>query len=319
VDLSGSDIATVAVVGGSGRLGSSLVRVLLAADRRVVVLDAQPPEPLPGVRFVRCDLGRREPLPPAAVAGCDAVVHLAALHGAHLVAGTPRTAFWEVNVHGTQRVLDAAAAAGVRRVVLASSTSIYGSGSGPGQPARILDERTALDPEDVYDLTKIAAEHLLRDRTAPGVGVALRFGRFFFPSQAGYHLRKLSTGLDVHDANQAIVRALTAPAPPRPAYCVASDLALSEEDRRRLGTDVRAVLDRALPGFAESARQRGIELPERVGKSVSTALARAELGYRPERALDWVSRTWAPGRTAPGRRRPLRDVLLSGPALPTPS
>ena len=317
--LAGSGVETVAVVGGSGRLGSSLVRCLLAAQCQVTVVDIQPPEPLPGVRFSRCDLGRRQPLPPAAVAGCDAVVHLAALHGAHLAAGTPRQAFWAVNVNGTQRVLEAAGRAGVRRIVLASSTSVYGSGSPPGEPARGFDEGTPLDPEDVYDLTKIAAERLMQDLTGPGVGVVLRFGRFYFPSHAGYHLRKLSSGLDVRDANQAIARALTLPRPASPVYCVASDLPLSQPDRRRLGTDAAAVLAEALPGFAELARQRGVVLPSRVGKSVCTALARAELGYRPERSLDWVGRTWAASRSGARRRPSLRDVLLAEPALSSPT
>lgn len=283
----------VAIVGGSGRLGSWFARILTDNGHRVRVLDAHPPLPLPGQEYLHCDLSAPGPLPAAAFAVCDSVVHLAALHGAHLVAGTPRRAFWPVNVNGTDLVLRAARSAGVRRVVVASSTSVHGSGSASG-PARILREDTALDPEDVYDMTKIAAERLVRQAVATGLdAVALRFGRFFFPSHTEYHLRKLSTGLDVRDCCQAIVRVLFAPAVPQRVYVVASDLPLTEPQRADLGVDPIKVLQGAVPELLEAARRRGIPIPARIGKSVCSDALRADLGYRPERALDWVAQVWS--------------------------
>ena len=315
--LRGAGRMRVAVVGGSGRLGSRLVRFLVKAGHQVVVLDTTPPQPLNGLRFVGCDLLERDRFPYAALRGCTAVVHLAALHGAHLVSGADRRRFWAVNVDGTHRALDAARRAGVGRFVLASTTSVYGPGSPAGQPARVLDEETPLAPEDIYDLTKIAAERLLREAARDGMtGVALRLGRFFFPSVADYHLRKLSTGLDVRDACQAVALALLAPPGRRAAaYCVASDLPLEREQRRRLGLDAAQVLDEVLPTFAGLARRRGVAIPSRVGKSVSTAAIRRALGYAPERSLAWLESTWslqprqAPRpRAAPQRRRVTANV-----------
>lgn len=298
--LPAADVRRVTIVGGSGRLGSRLVRHLVAGGCAVHVLDTRPPEPLPGVQFTGCDLADRTPLPDRALRDGDGLVHLAAVHGAHLSAGLPRREFWKVNVNGSQKVIDAAAAAGLRRVVLASSTSVYGPGTPAGSAARVLEEGTPVRPDDVYDFSKIAAEHLLADGVAEGVGVALRLGRFFFPSQADYQLRKLSTGLDVRDACQAIVLALTADRIQRLRYCIASDLDLPSADRERLGLAAREVLDEVLPGFGRLAAARGIDVPDRVGKSVSSAKARAELGYVPERALDWLARNWADDRPAPG-------------------
>jgi UDP-glucose 4-epimerase len=313
--LSAAGICNVAVVGGSGRLGAYLVRHLLRGRCKVHVLDSQPPDALPGVRFTACDLGCHGGFPADALRSSDAVVHLAGLHGAHLADGVSRRQFWRVNVQGTERVLEAAGRAGVRRVVIASSTSVYGSGSPRGQLARVLSESTELNPEDIYDLTKVAAERLLEEATDEKTGMILRFGRFFFPSHADYHLRKLSTGLDVRDACQAMIRALTAADPPRRAYCIASDLPLSVSDRQRLGVEARQVLDEALPGFGEVIRRRGMSLPDRVGKSVDTALARAELGYRPERALDWVATVWATGNPSTPARPRFRHLLLADRTL----
>jgi nucleoside-diphosphate-sugar epimerase len=201
--------------------------------------------------------------------------------------------FWASNVRGTQRVLDAAMQSGVTRVILASSTSVYGNGSKAGERARMLEESTDANPEDVYDLTKLAAERILEHANVQGLdGIALRFGRFFFPSHANYHLRKLSTGLDVRDGCQAIVRAMLAPELPHRVYCVASDLPLTREQRERLGLDVSAVLEEVLPQFLEGARQRRVAIPHRVGKSVCSDAARADLGYCPERTLEWVGELW---------------------------
>lgn len=291
--IPGVGIRRVAVIGGSGRLGSILVRYLTLVGCAAHVFDSRPPEPLPGVGFTLCDLGQRHALTQGALSGYDAVVHLGALHGFHLNAQVGRRAFWAVNVHGTEQILQAAVAAGTRRVVLASSTSVYGPGSPAGSPARVLDENTPVSPEDIYDLTKIAAERLLGQAATDTSGIALRFGRFFFPSQAGYHMRKLSTGLDVRDACQAVAFALSVSAPARLFYCIASDLPLSIADRQQLGFRAPEVLETAVPGFGDLAAKHNVQIPARVGKSVDTSVARAELGYQPERALDWMARLWA--------------------------
>jgi UDP-glucose 4-epimerase len=302
--LATAGVTRVAVVGGSGRLGSLLTYLLVTAGVEVHVLDSSPCQALPGVRYVPCQLGSARGIDPEAFKGAQAVVHLGALHGAHLLAGVPRGDFWKVNVRGTEQVLSAAATAGVQTAVLASSTSIYGSGSPDGEPAYVLNEESTLAPEDVYDLTKVSAELLLRQWCATdGRGVALRFGRFFFPSQAGYHLRKLSTGLDARDACQAIARSLSLPAAGFSAYCIASDLPLDRTQRQRLGLSVPDVLADALPEFLDAARRRRIPLPTRVGKSVDSSLARAELNYSAERALDWVARIWLRETPPTSRRR----------------
>jgi nucleoside-diphosphate-sugar epimerase len=290
-DLAAASSRSVAITGGAGRLGTRLADVLRAGGHRVTVLDVRPP-PTDGVRFVACDV-RGGAFPRSALAGMAAVVHLAALHGPDLARGASRRDFWPVNVRGTQAVLEAARAAGVSRFIMAGSTSVYGPAAEPGRPCRVLDETTPAQPSDVYDLTKLAAECLVRDARAAGLPAAtLRLGRFFFGSRADYHLRKLSTGLDVWDACQAFARVLCAPAVPRDLYCVVSDLAMPTEDRKRLGLDAVEVLRRRYPRIVEAARGRGIELPARVGKAVVADALRRDFGYSPERDLRWAAERW---------------------------
>lgn len=301
-DLEQRQRTRVAVVGGAGRLGSWLTCFLSEAGHEVVIVDMRPPQPMAGIRYFKHDLSSSAAVPSGTFEGCHAVVHLAGLHGPHLVAGVSRRQFWPVNVGGTQAVLKAAVDAGVRRFILASSTSVFGSGTQVNRPARMLDERTPLSPENVYDLTKVAAERIVGAERGVDSTV-LRFGRFFFPSQSGYHLRKLSTGLDVHDACQAIVRVLLREGMPSPAYCVASDLELSRKQREKLGFDVKGVLNEAVPGIVDAAISKGIDIPERVGKSVCSDRLRRDAGYDPEFTLQWVSEIWNAREASRDRRR----------------
>jgi nucleoside-diphosphate-sugar epimerase len=258
---------------------------LVSAGIDVRVLDIDPPAHGVPCDFRRIDIGRDLDLRPA-LEGCSALVHLAALHGPDLVRGIPRRSFWSVNVHAAARALLASADVGIERFILASSTSVYGSGSADGEPARVLDENTSVAPENIYDVSKLAAERLaMHARTDRLATVSLRFGRFFFPSQSDYHLRKLSTGLDVFDACQAVMATLVGPLSPRPLYCVASDLPLDRESRERMGTDLEGVLESELPGFVAKIRKRGWSLPPRVGKSVDSSLIQRDLGFRPARTL----------------------------------
>lgn len=87
-----------------------------------------------------------------AMEGVDVVHHLAA---AQHEAGVPDQRFRDVNVEGTRWVLEAAAAAGVRRFVHGSTVGVYGgTADGP------VDEDTPPRPENIYGVTKLEGERL---------------------------------------------------------------------------------------------------------------------------------------------------------------
>jgi nucleoside-diphosphate-sugar epimerase/2-polyprenyl-3-methyl-5-hydroxy-6-metoxy-1,4-benzoquinol methylase len=93
-----------------------------------------------------------------AVKGIDLVVHLAA---AQHEANVPDQHFWDVNVHGTQRLLEACVSAGVKRFVHGSTIGVYGDASRP------IDETSTCRPENIYGVTKLEGERLAltyRDR-----------------------------------------------------------------------------------------------------------------------------------------------------------
>ncbi len=128
------DGAVVLVTGGAGLIGSHIVEQAQAAGAREVrVLDnlvrgqlRNLPASTPGAPVVFLDGDVRDPeTVAAAVAGCDYVFHQAAIR-ITLCAERPRDCV-DVLVGGTLNVFEAAVAAGVKKVVYASSASVYGA------------------------------------------------------------------------------------------------------------------------------------------------------------------------------------------------
>ncbi len=156
--------ARVVVTGGAGNVGSHIVDAVIAAGaREVVALDALvrgvPENLAPAIatgkaRLVELDIRDREAVR-ANVAGADVVFHQAALRWTRCQE-FPREC-QEVMVDGTFNVLEAAADAGVKRVVLASSAVVY------GEPARLpMDEDLPPGGTTVYGAAKVANEQMAR-------------------------------------------------------------------------------------------------------------------------------------------------------------
>jgi nucleoside-diphosphate-sugar epimerase len=147
---------TVLVTGGAGFIGSNLARALLKRGDEVRVLDnfsTGNRSNLVGldVEVVEGELRSYERVH-AAVRSRELVFHLGALGSVPRSVQDPLTTS-AVNVEGTLNVLLAARDEGVRRVVFASSSSIYGN-----QPELPLLERMSPDPISPYGVGKLAAE-----------------------------------------------------------------------------------------------------------------------------------------------------------------
>jgi nucleoside-diphosphate-sugar epimerase len=145
----------VALTGASGYTGGRLLEALRARGDHVAVLVR--PESVSerlrarASRLVEGRLG--DPVAAARlVEGADAVLHVAAVYR---TAGHPDSYYREVNVVGTERLLEAAARAGVRRFVHTSTVGVHGHVEHP--PA---DESAPFAPGDVYQATKAEAEAL---------------------------------------------------------------------------------------------------------------------------------------------------------------
>lgn len=163
--------AATLVTGASGFIGRHLVARLCERGvpvRACVLPGERVPflERLPGVEIARADLTRPESLPPLFEGGVERVFHL----GAICNLSTPYATLRGVNVDGVERMTALALAAGVRRFVHLSSTSVYGAARGVP-----FTEDAPCAPQDDYGRSKRDGEAIVWRRAAEGLpAVVLR-------------------------------------------------------------------------------------------------------------------------------------------------
>jgi nucleoside-diphosphate-sugar epimerase len=180
------------ITGGSGYIGALLVQELRTAGREVRVLDSllhgqeeiAAEQEQAGVQVIRADI-RDADARKRALAGADAVVHLAAIVGDPACGRDPKLSD-EVNVQATRGLVADAGEAGVERLVFASTCSNYGRMADPTVP---ITEEGELSPVSLYAEQKVSMEKLilggeagsnvkptcLRFATVYGVGRRMRF------------------------------------------------------------------------------------------------------------------------------------------------
>jgi UDP-glucose 4-epimerase len=173
----------VLVTGGAGFIGHHLVSALIARGDDVAILDdfstgSRDRVARSGARIVEGDLRTGLSLLDA-LHGCEVVFHEAAMVSVARSVVDP-IATNSVNVDGTLRLMVEAANAGVRRVIVASSSAVYGASA--ELPSR---ETQRPDPQSPYATSKLAVEHYVHNvGAANGIEtVALRYFNVFGPGQ----------------------------------------------------------------------------------------------------------------------------------------
>jgi UDP-glucose 4-epimerase len=147
------------VTGGAGFIGSNIVDHLVEDGAEVVVLDdlstGYAENVNPAAELIEGDIADPD-IVAKAVAGCDVVFHQAAHRAVFRSVEHPLQTD-RANIGGTLAVLVGARDAGVRRVVYASSSSVYG-----GAETMPTPESTPLLPRSPYAVTKLTGEHYAR-------------------------------------------------------------------------------------------------------------------------------------------------------------
>ena len=147
----------IAVTGGSGGIGRAITDAALAQGHTVVSIDrVDPKEPLAGVAYVKADTDDYDALV-AAFAGCDAMIHMAAIPHPN---NDPNHVVHNNNVVGSYNALRAAVENGIMRLCQASSVNAIGQAysRNPRYDYFPIDEDHPNYAEDPYSLSKWICE-----------------------------------------------------------------------------------------------------------------------------------------------------------------
>ncbi|AIQ60680.1 NAD-dependent epimerase/dehydratase family protein [Paenibacillus borealis] len=207
---------TIAVTGGSGKLGSAVIRALQLSGYGVMSLDQRKSGELSCRQLIvdLSDLGQLA----GALQGADAVVHLAAIPAPLLY---PPAHIFANNVLSGYNVLEAAGLLGIRRAVLGSSESSYGFAWAPlpFPPEYVpVDEQHPQQPRECYGLSKVVNEATaaMFNRRGGMKAVSLRFSTVMTeaeyahirPEQPERFKKTLWSYIDIRDAADACLAAL---------------------------------------------------------------------------------------------------------------
>jgi nucleoside-diphosphate-sugar epimerase len=182
----------IVVTGGSGKVGGTVIAVLLEAGHTILNLDLMPMTH-PAVHTLKTDLtdsgqvfnalsgqwSLAEPFPQGLPPRPDAVIHLA---GYARNMQVPDNETFRANTQGTYNIIDAACKLGIRKVVIASSITVYGVSFAQGDvdyPSFPIDEDQDVNPTDTYAIAKLCNERIAR-------GFATRYGTDIYSLRIGH-------------------------------------------------------------------------------------------------------------------------------------
>jgi nucleoside-diphosphate-sugar epimerase len=281
----------IAVTGGSGKLGRTVVRVLREAGNEVFNLDQAPP-PGEGVESViRIDLTNAGEVADALSGvddrydSLDAVVHLAAIPAP---GQRSNTAIFHNNILSGFNVFEGARKAGIKRIVHASSETVLGLPFDVPPPYIPVDEEYPAQPNSTYSLVKHLEEKMAIElcRWDPELSVTgMRFSNVMLPEDyaafesfdddAMKRKWNLWGYIDARDAGQAIRKALEKRGPGYETFIIAN---------------ADTVMSRSSAGLAAEVFP-DVPVTKELGEHetlLSIDKARRLLGYEPE--YSWRTR-----------------------------
>lgn len=266
----------ILLTGSSGQLGAAIA-AQLAAHHELIGIDLVPGRWTERVENI-CNRDAMFRL----AKGVDAIIHTASLHQPHIKSSS-EDMFIQVNCIGTLHLLEAAASAGVRRFVYTSTTSLYGHALQSRGRATWVTEELKPRPRDIYDHTKITAEHLCRHFSLHrGIAtISLRVARFFPEASQTQLLYRLYRGVDVYDAAAAHVLAVTNQSVQSGVFNIAARSPFQKSDVHTLRHNPVLALQEKAPEIVRLFCRYGWPLPASIDRVYVIEQAEHYLGYRP--------------------------------------
>jgi nucleoside-diphosphate-sugar epimerase len=291
----------ILLIGGAGYIGSGLLPHLLDRGYKVRLLDGfiYGEEPIadclghPNLEIMKADFRNLHDVV-CAMRGIQSVIHLGAIVG-DPACSLDEDLTVEVNLLATRTIAEVAKANGVRRMIFASTCSVYGASN------ELLDERSAIKPVSLYARSKIACERvLLTMRDNNFTPVILRFGTVYglsgrtrfdlvvnlLAAKAMVDGRITVIGKDqwrpflhVHDAGRAVLAALEA----RPEQLSDAILNVGSDEQNYTLGQIGKLVQSMVP-TAELICSESMEDPRNY--RVNFSRIRMALNFKPEWTLE---------------------------------
>ena len=178
------DAKTVALAGGSGFIGRAIARRLLASGKATVRVLTRDPESarakldIPGVQFVRADLGQPASLTDA-IAGADTIVDAIQFDGYPVENPRRGLTFERIDYGGVVALIDAAKQAGLQQFIYISGAASDENSTHPGFRAKGRAERAIRESGLTYTIFRPSLVYGPEDKVVNGLASALRFAPVF--------------------------------------------------------------------------------------------------------------------------------------------
>jgi len=279
-------MAKVLVTGAAGVLGKAVTALLEREPGIELRLTDRAPIATPH-EFARANLAEWDEAK-RLCEGADQLLHVAAIHPWKRY--SPQE-YVDCNIKGTANILQAAAEAGVKRVIYTSSIAAMGYGCNSPDELPFDESRPCRPREDIYGITKHVGEQLCEmTRHRHGIPyVALRPGTFVPRDEAdpAWGLSLLTQWVHASDVAMAHLLALRSDVR-NEAIIITARVPFTRDDAPALLSDARQVILRYFPK-ARLLEERGVQLPNRIERWYSIAKAERLLGYRPKHNFaEWL-------------------------------
>ena len=231
----------ILVTGTSGRIGSVVAKRFIS-DAEVIGIDI-----IPGKYTTHVGDITNHRFLDDVMHDIYAVVHCAAYHAPH-VGVVDDSKFRDVNVRGTENLINKALSTNVNRFVYTSTTSVYGCTTLPKEEAVWVTEQLKPNPEDIYDETKLIAEKLCYSAAQTGLDtIVLRMSRCFPEPVHLMVFYRLYRGVSREDVAEAHFQAVQSVLKGFHVFNISSLSPFAKEECKFLLNEPWSIIDRHFP------------------------------------------------------------------------
>lgn len=268
----------IVITGSSGRIGRAL-HWKLCRDYEVIGIDVSPSS----ATSARVDIRVYDQLV-RSFAGADTVFHTAALHAPHVGLASEKE-FYEINVHATEKVCQAALVSGVSQIIFTSTTALYGYSNNDKAKAVWVNEQTEPQPKTIYHKTKLEAERLIQEYAGNALAIrVIRMSRCFPEPAQLMAVYRLHRGVDYRDVADAHLLAGQVEKKKKfDTYVISANTPFLESDSQWLFENPESVIRQRHPLLAKEFDARGWKFPASMDRVYDSSYAEKELGWRSKR------------------------------------